>query len=44
LFFDAKKLPKKPELLSVMESREGLAARGGAAEAGRGLPVLDRPG
>jgi hypothetical protein len=37
LFFDAKKLPKKPEL--SLPSNEGLADRGGT-EGGNGLPVL----
>jgi hypothetical protein len=39
LFFEAKKLPKNPELLSVVVgivSNEGLEARGG----GSGLPVF----
>ncbi len=40
LFLGAKKLPKKPELLSGGRSRDGLAARGGAADAGRGFPVF----
>lgn len=40
LFFGAKKLPKKPELLSEGRSSDGLAARGGTADGGRGLPVL----
>lgn len=41
LFLLAKKLPKKPADVSVpsVES-EGLAARGGMAEGGNGLPVL----
>ena len=40
LFLGAKKLPKKPELLSEgCKSRDGLAARGGTA-GGRGRPVL----
>lgn len=39
LFFDAKKLPKKPPLVSDMESRDGLAARG-TADGGKGFPVL----
>ena len=37
LFFEAKKLPKKPLLPSV--SRLGLTGRGGTA-GGRGLPVF----
>jgi hypothetical protein len=44
LFFDAKKLPKKPELPSVITSREGLEARGVTAEGGRGFPVLGSTG
>lgn len=39
LFLGAKKLPKKPELLSGGGSSDGLAARGGA-DGGRGLPVF----
>jgi hypothetical protein len=35
LFLDEKKLPKKPELLSVIESNDGLFDLGG-----RGFPVL----
>lgn len=38
LFFDTKKLPKKPEPESGGIS--GLADRGGIADAGRGLPVF----
>ena len=40
LFLAAKKLPKKPELLSPLTSSEGLAERTGVEDAGRGLPVL----
>lgn len=39
LFFEAKKLPKKPPFPSDMASIEGLAARGGTV-GGKGLPVL----
>lgn len=39
LFFDAKKLPKKPPFPSDIESMDGLAARGGTV-GGNGLPVL----
>ena len=38
LFFETKKLPKKPEPESG--GRSGLADLGGTADAGRGLPVL----
>ena len=37
LFFDEKKLPKKPSLPSSGRSSEGLAARGGG---GMGRPVF----
>ena len=40
LFFGAKKLPKNPELDSEGKSKEGLDARGGTADGGRGLPVF----
>lgn len=40
LFLGAKKLPKKPEPFSGGRSSDGLAARGGTADGGRGLPVF----
>ena len=40
LFLGAKKLPKKPEPPSWGRSSDGLAARGGAADGGIGLPVF----
>ena len=40
-FFGAKKLPKNPEFPpSITASNDGLWARGGIADAGRGLPVF----
>lgn len=39
LFFAAKKLPKKPELLPSPSDMDGLAARAGV-DAARGLPVF----
>lgn len=40
LFLGAKKLPKNPVLESEVTSSDGLEARGGTAEGGRGRPVF----
>ena len=40
LFFEAKKLPKKPPFCSPFASKVGLAVRAGVADCGMGFPVL----